>query len=164
MFHRLPAPVHRWLLRHAHRVRLRIWGLMRMEVRGTNVLAFDPEGRLLMVRHSYHHSDRWMLPGGGLARSEDPVQTARREVLEETRCRLVEAVWFDTFRRSFPSGWCNRIELIAGVTADIPGADGREIEEVGFFPLESLPESTDATVLHYIDCWRVWRDQSGSSA
>ncbi|MEO0032071.1 MAG: hypothetical protein RIS94_1829 [Pseudomonadota bacterium] len=164
MFHLLPPALHRWLLRRAHRVRLRTWALLRLEVRGTNVLVLDPQGRLLMVRHSYHHSDRWMLPGGGLARGEDPVQTGAREVLEETRCRLAEGVWFGTFRRAFPSGWSNRIELITGRTHDLPGADGREIEEARFFPLDALPAETDGAVLQYIEVWRGWTDQSGNSA
>lgn len=157
MFRLLPAPFHRGLLRIAHAARLRIWGLLRMEVRGTNVLAFDPQGRLLLVRHSYHMPETWMFPGGGLARGEVPAQTGSRELLEETGCRLEGAVWFATTLRSKREGWTNRIELIAGQTSDIPRADERELAEVRFFALDALPATAGPATRESIDMWRAWR-------
>ncbi len=153
----LPAPLHRGLLRWAHAVRLRIWGLLRMEVRGTNVLAFDAEGRILLVRHSYHMPEAWMFPGGGLARGETPDQTGTRELLEETGCRLAGAVWFATTLRPMREGWTNRIELITGQTGDTPRADERELAEVGFFALDALPAGIGTAALEYIEMWRAWR-------
>jgi 8-oxo-dGTP pyrophosphatase MutT (NUDIX family) len=161
MFARLPAPVHRVALKLAHRVRLRVWGWLRLEVRGTNALVFDREGRVLLVRHSYHLSAQWMFPGGGLARGEDPVQTATREVREETGCMLADAVWFDTVLRPFPSGWTNRIELIAGTTDDLPRVDGRELEEAAFFALDALPAGANAATRDSIARWRTWRESEG---
>ncbi|WP_298195123.1 NUDIX domain-containing protein [Novosphingobium sp.] len=146
MLSRLPPPLHRALLRIAQPIRLRVWGLMRREMRGCGVLAFDAGGRLLMVRHSYHQPDRWLLPGGGLARGENPVDTAARELLEETGCPLSDAVWIGTDLRRMPGGWLNRIELIAGRSEGTPHADGREITDAAFFPLDALPPSTGAVV------------------
>lgn len=153
----LPAPLHRQLLRVAHAARLRIWGLLRLEIRGTNVLAFDHRGHVLLVRHSYHMPDSWMFPGGGLARGEAPAQTGMRELAEETGCRLDQATWFATSLRPMKEGWTNRIELIAGTTTDSPRADGRELSQAGFFALDALPENIGIAALDYIRMWREWR-------
>lgn len=155
MHSRLPPPLHRALLRIAQPIRLRVWGLMRREMRGCGVLAFDAGGQLLMVRHSYHQPDRWLLPGGGLARGEDPVDTAGRELLEETGCPLSDAVWIGTDLRRMPGGWLNRIELIAGRSEGTPRADGREITDVAFFPLDALPATTGAVVHVALGIWRA---------
>ncbi|WP_408591862.1 NUDIX domain-containing protein [Novosphingobium sp.] len=150
----IPAPLHRALLRLAQRVRLRWWGLRRLEQCGTNALVFDPAGRLLLVRHSYHHPDRWLLPGGGMARAEAPAIAAAREVLEETACRVADPLWFATLRRPMPHGWTNRLELVWGTTADTPRADGRELLEAAFFALDALPDATAATTHDVITLWQ----------
>lgn len=146
MLSRLPPPLHRALLRIGQPIRLRIWGLMRREMRGCGVLAFDHAGRLLLVRHSYHERDRWLLPGGGLARGEDPASAAARELLEEAGCQLVDAAWVGTDLRRMPGGWINRIELVSGTSEGTPHADGREIAEAAFFALDALPASTGKVV------------------
>lgn len=161
MFSRLPPPLHRALLRIAQPIRLRAWGLMRREMRGCGVLAFDCDGRLLMVRHSYHEQDRWLLPGGGLARGEDPVAAGTRELLEEAGCCLTEGVWIGTDLRRMPGGWLNRIELVSGLSGGTPRADGREIAEAAWFALDALPPSTGAIVHVALGIWRKWRASEG---
>jgi 8-oxo-dGTP pyrophosphatase MutT (NUDIX family) len=160
---RLPPPLHRALLRIAQPLRLRIWGLLRREVRGCGVLAFDAEGRLLLVRHSYHEPDRWLLPGGGLARGEDPAVTGARELLEETGCRLGGGVWFSADLRMMPGGWVNRVELVAGQARGEPRADGREIAEAAFFPLDGLPPTTGSVVHVALALWHRHRAPEGAS-
>ena len=50
---------------------------------GAACAVFDPDGRVLLVRHTYD-ARNWELPGGGSQPGEDPRATARRELLEET--------------------------------------------------------------------------------
>ena len=157
----VPAPLHRALLRLAQPVRLRIWGLLGREVRGCGVLAFDPQGRLLLVRHSYHEPERWLLPGGGLARGEDPARTGARELAEETGCLLAGASWIATDLRTMPGGWRNRIELVTGQTGGVPRPDGREIAEAAFFNLDALPEATGTTVHGSLAIWRKCGNSEG---
>lgn len=154
MLERLPAPLHRGLLRIAQRIRLRVWGLFGLEIRGCHVLAFDAKGRVLLVRHSYYQPERWMLPGGGLSRGEDPAATGARELAEETGCALTESRWIATDVRAMPGGWHNRIELVTGHTGGSPRPDGREIAEAAFFPLNALPETTSTTVHAGLAHWR----------
>lgn len=157
MLSRLPPPLHRALLRIGQPIRLRVWGLMRREMRGCGVLAFDHAGRLLLVRHSYHERDRWLLPGGGLARGEDPASAAARELLEEAGCRLLGATWVGTDLRRMPGGWINRIELVSGTCEGTPHADGREVAEAAFFPLDALPPTTGRVVRTALAIREQWQ-------
>lgn len=163
MLSRLPPRLHRALLRIGQPVRLRIWGLLRREVRGCGVLAFDDAGRLLLVRHTYHEPDSWLLPGGGLARGEDPAATGARELAEETGCTLLDPVWFGTDPRVMPGGWHNRIELVTGTAEGTPRADGREIAQAAFFSLKALPLATGAVVHIALARWRARRESLAGS-
>ena len=49
---------------------------------------FNDDGRLLVVEHVFHPKFPWGLPGGWMARNEDPDQTVWREVHEETALRI----------------------------------------------------------------------------
>jgi ADP-ribose pyrophosphatase YjhB (NUDIX family) len=48
------------------------------------MVGFDGEGRILMLKHVYHPTVRWGIPGGWLNRGEAPAACALRELEEET--------------------------------------------------------------------------------
>lgn len=125
------------LYRLAHAVRVRIWRAWPRDVHGVRVVALDNWGRILLIRHSYGH-DTWMAPGGGLHRGEDPLLAARRELLEETGCRLTQARIVHTSVEDL-HGSRNEVTIVAGRTRDDARADGREIIEARFFSLDALP-------------------------
>ncbi len=156
----LPGPLHRIVLRTAHTLRLYWWRKTRRTVRGTNVIATDAQGRVLLVRHSYHASQTWMLPGGGLSAGESPVAAAMRELVEETGCTLASPRHIDSVTLN-RSGWTNLVELVAGRTDDSPRADGREIIAARFFDPADLPENTSTATRAMIAGNRA---QNGSSA
>jgi 8-oxo-dGTP pyrophosphatase MutT (NUDIX family) len=150
----LPGWLHRWLLRMLQPLRLRLWGLLRREVEGVMVLGFTPDGRLLLVRHSYHLPDQWLVPGGGRARGEDVMATAKREMAEEAGCTLTDAVRLGQILRKMPQGWTNRIELVTGTITGTPVADHREIAEVTLADPHALPPATGTAVHEYLALWR----------
>ena len=162
MLHLIPAPLHRALLRVAHCLRKVWWRVCEPDLEGCRVLVLDGEGRLLLVRHSYLPG-KWMPPGGGLGRGEAPLAGARRELLEETGCGIVDARVLDCVRETL-HGAGNMVHIVAGQTGDIPRPDMREIVEVHFFALDALPANLSAGLDEQIPCWvRMYRDQSSES-
>ena len=158
----LPPGVHRLLLRLVQPWRLRLWGLLRREVEGIMVLGFDSAGRVLLVRHSYHLPDQWLVPGGGRAAGEDAIATARREMAEEAGCTLHDPAWLGQIRRTMPGGWINRIELVTGRITGTPRADGREILAVTLAAPDALPPGTHPAVHDYLALWRAQQAGAGS--
>ncbi|MEP7222708.1 MAG: NUDIX domain-containing protein [Novosphingobium sp.] len=137
MLHLIPPQLHIALLRAAHQLRLQWWRWRRTRVAGAQVVAIDPQGRVLLIRHSYglHH---WTLPGGGLARGESAIAAAVREAREEAGVILAEPVEIAVMRH-MPHGSDNDVRVIAGWTSDTPRADGREIVAAQFFAVADLP-------------------------
>jgi 8-oxo-dGTP pyrophosphatase MutT (NUDIX family) len=140
----LPAPIHRLALRIAHGIRLAWWGWRKPDIHGCNVVVRNRAGEVLLVRHSYQATGRWMLPGGGMARGESAEKTAVREVLEETGCRISGCKGFG-FEVVDLRGAHNHIHIVAALTDDVPVADGREIVAARFFAADALPDAITST-------------------
>lgn len=157
--HLLPPPVHRRLYRLAHWGRKQVWRVWRPSLDGVRVLALDGERRVLLVRHSYG-SDKWMPPGGGLNRGEEPISAARRELLEETGCRLFEPRLLTVATEDLV-GASNHVHVVAGRTENQPRVDGREIVEARFFALDALPEPMPARLPAELRQWVA--DYDGAS-
>lgn len=128
----------------AHRLRL-VWRrTLKRRTCGVKAVVLRGDA-VLLIRHSYHASDRYMLPGGGRDRGETAIEAGIREVLEEAGCRITDVREHGCFV-SHAEGWPNEITLIVGQTTDEPRADGRELLEARFFPLDALPSTlTDAS-------------------
>jgi 8-oxo-dGTP pyrophosphatase MutT (NUDIX family) len=157
----VPAPLHRVALRIAHRLRLAWWRLRGGDLHGCNALVFDGRGAVLLIRHSYHAPERWMLPGGGMRRGEPAAEAAVREVFEETGCRMLAPRPFAVDLTPL-AGCRDHVHLVAGHTSDLPRPDGREIIAAHFFSLADLPGETSDTALRRIARWRSWREQPAS--
>src|SRR5690349_11235840 len=123
-----------------------------MRCKGIGAAAFivDDMGRVLLVKHNYGQLN-WELPGGGAEPNESPVQTAVREVREETGlivvARHMTGYYYlpenDSIHFVF---WCDRIDASA-----TPTADPSETSECSFWPPHDLPRP--------ISDWTVQRIQ-----
>ncbi len=133
-------------------MRLAWWSVRRPELHGCNVIAADPQGRVLLVRHSYQSPGKWMLPGGGMARGERAEVAAVRELLEEAGCRLTEPRCIGVEVVGL-AGASNHIHLVAGITADEPRPDHREILAAEFFAPSALPDAITGTTRGRIARW-----------
>lgn len=110
---------------------------------GVRLIAFDPEGRVFLVRHGYRPG--WHLPGGAV----DPGETAReavlREAAEEGGLQFPHPP--DFFHLYFFATTGRRDHIAVFRARDVlqPGAPrqpGFEIRETGFFPPDALPPET----------------------
>ena len=132
-------------------MRKRWWRIAKPYLRGCRVLALDDEGRVLLVRHAYG-SGWWMAPGGGLSRGEAPIAGALRELREETGCLLQDP--FEIALSEEPlQGATNGVRIVAGRTADLPRADGREVLEARFFAADALPPDMPAMLRTHLPAW-----------
>lgn len=133
----IPAPLHRLLYRLAHWGRRQVWKVWHPTVGGVRVLGLDARAQVLLIRHSYG-SGKWMLPGGGLRKGEDPLVAAARELQEETGCFLHGAREVHVDAEDL-HGARNIVHLVAGRLEGVPKADQREIIEARLFPSDNLP-------------------------
>jgi 8-oxo-dGTP pyrophosphatase MutT (NUDIX family) len=137
MLRLIPPPLHRLLYRVAYALRGRWLRLRGGRVYGSNVIARDARGRLLMVRHSYG-SRNWQFPGGGIGRREGPEAAARREFAEELRCGLAGLAFLGTIEEPYQSA-VNVVHVFTGIVDGEPAVDGRELVEARFFARHELP-------------------------
>lgn len=109
-----------------------------MKTVGAAAYIVEGEGRVLLVKHAYGHRN-WELPGGAGEVHESPVETAVREVKEETGLTVVArhmtgccyAPENETLHFVF---WCEQEEPRA-----IPRADGVETSACAFWSPDALP-------------------------
>jgi 8-oxo-dGTP diphosphatase len=130
VFRRLPRRVRRWAVRVLNPT---------FSV-GAAVVVERPDGRILLVRHSYRR--RWGTPGGLLNRGETPDVAARREVDEEIGLDVdllgEPVVVVDPKPRRVDVIY--RARPADGVDPDEARPASPEIVEVRWFPADALPE------------------------
>jgi ADP-ribose pyrophosphatase YjhB (NUDIX family) len=139
----------RALMQIGYRVRRFVLRVLRIRTCGVKVMVFNREGELLLVRNSYGRTDLFVLPGGGIGRSETPEAAASREVREETGL-AVERLAFVSRHLSRAEGKRDTIHLFRAEADGEPVADSREVEQARFFPLDRLPQCVSASTLRRI--------------
>lgn len=158
MLRLIPPPLHRALYRLADRARRIWWQLRRPRRRSAIVIAFDEAGRVLMVRHSYGPR-QWGLPGGGMARGEEPAAGAAREFAEELQCPIADLREFRSETQP-DSGSLDERHVFAARLAGMPVPDRREIVEVGLFDPAALPAGTPPRIARFIAEAAALRERS----
>lgn len=144
----IPTPLHRVLYRIADRARRMWWRVRRPRRNSVMVLAFDTQGRVLLVRHSYG-PPVWALPAGGMGRDEDPAAAAGREFGEELRCGLSDVRLLATITQG-ESGSTDQLHVFVAGAAGEPRPDMREIVAAEFFDPAQLPRPADRRVAPWV--------------
>ena len=150
----------RWLLAPLYRLQRLVWRVFRPRTRGVKVMVFDTAGALLLVRHSYGRTDQFMLPGGGVRPFEAPERAATREIREELACALEELA-FVSVHASTQEGKRDTVHLYRARAAGPVRADGYELVEARFFPLDALPATVSPATLRRIAEYRGEREADG---
>lgn len=126
------------LIRPLFFARARLRRGMTLGVRG---LVRDPEGRILLVEHTYIPG--WYMPGGGVERGETPEDALGRELVEEGGVRLIERpVLFSVHDNG--RGFVGDHVLVyhARRWAACEATSRGEIHDLGWFEPHALPAET----------------------
>ena len=141
--------VRRWL-GTGHRFLLVVWRYLplwarRLAIRllyprfpiGAVALVRDDEGRILLVRQTYHRQGvRWSPPGGWVDRGESPRQAAVREAFEETGLRIAAGRLLEV-----DGGPYGEVSLVfeCRVIGDNGFRPSAETDRIGYFAPDHLP-------------------------
>jgi ADP-ribose pyrophosphatase YjhB (NUDIX family) len=127
---------------------------------GAMTIIEGPGSTLLFVRHSYRR--RWGVPGGLLARGEQPMAAARREALEEVALDIETvgepAVVVDAHARRVDIVFRARPISDAAIARIRPSS--AEIVETRWFPRDELPDLQHETAAALASLARVTLERS----
>lgn len=132
------------------------WWLRRPRTLGVRVLVQDGAGRIALVRHTY--AENWYLPGGGVKKGESFAAAALREVEEEiglSGCPIGQILGVYHSQREYKDDHIVLFLVRVPDGADISAHDVSEIEEVGWFALDALPDGLSAATARRIAEYRA---------
>jgi 8-oxo-dGTP pyrophosphatase MutT (NUDIX family) len=119
---------------------------------GAHALALTPERKLILVRHRY--APGWRVPGGGRRAEESAEQAGLRELREEVgmtahgRVRIAGELEHQVnFKRDLAS-------LLIVEDVRYRPKWSWEIERVGEFPIDDLPDDTTHLTLRWVELLR----------
>ncbi len=112
---------------------------------GAGVLVLDKQNRLLLVSRTDNFT--WGIPGGALEPGEKLIETARRELKEETGLIAETLEMFEVFSGpefyyKYPNG-DEVFNIVAIFTCQsytgTPKADGKEASAINWYAIDDLP-------------------------
>jgi ADP-ribose pyrophosphatase YjhB (NUDIX family) len=109
---------------------------------GVRIAAFDAQGRICLIRHTYMSG--WHLPGGGVEKGETAIEAAVKELREETGLvALPDDLRLVSIHANFANFPGDHVLLYTcSHYAETGIRNAREIAEQGFFAVDTLPEGT----------------------
>lgn len=119
---------------------LMLWGMKLTVPRqriGVSMIALDEAERVFLLKHVFHPSIPWGLPGGWLGRNEAPARGVLRELYEETGLTAVIGPVVHMALEKEPA------HIAIAYLAQIQPGDltlSSEILEAQWFPIHSLPQ------------------------
>jgi len=104
------------------------------------VIIENESGEILLLDHVLRPDSGWGIPGGFLGYGEQPAEAVRRELIEETGLELekVEMIRVQAAGR--------HIEILFRARANgIASVESREINALGWFKVDEMPEKMNQT-------------------
>ena len=109
---------------------------------GVRVIVCTKENEVLLVRHTYVSG--WHLPGGGVERGETTRDAAIKELIQETNVQVIGDLKLLSMHANRKASKRDHVAVYKCEEWEVtkPFTPNREIAEIGFFPLNALPEDT----------------------
>lgn len=109
---------------------------------GVRGVAFDPQNRVLLVRHGYVPG--WHFPGGGVEAGETCEGSLIREMQEEANVAVEGPMALHGLFHNANQSRRDHVAVYVTRSFQVLGerTPDREIREANFFPLTALPEGT----------------------
>lgn len=113
--------------------------LTRAMTLGVRAAILTPEGKFVLVRHTY--TPGWHFPGGGIERNEVAVEALKREVAQEVGIALTDApVIFGVYHNRAVSRRDHVLLFTCRLAGALPAKPhSAEIAQIGVFGLDDLP-------------------------
>jgi ADP-ribose pyrophosphatase YjhB (NUDIX family) len=121
-------------------------------VAGARAIIRNKKGDVLLIRRT--DTGRWGMPAGSLELGDSVTDAVKREVLEETGLRVIScrpiAIYSDPkYSVTYPNGDQVQIFAMVFIVDEWEGELVRETDEtsdIGFFPLDNLPDTHEMYV------------------
>ena len=110
--------------------------IFRPKTLGVRIMLIQ-NGQVLLIRQTYLSG--WYMPGGGVKRGETLAQTARREAYEEVGAEMGVLKLLGTYTH-FGDQKSDHNVLFLCTDFTLKEKHDKEIAEVRFFPLDTLPD------------------------
>jgi ADP-ribose pyrophosphatase YjhB (NUDIX family) len=133
----------------------RAYGFIFRPLRRSVKVLIKNENNILLVRPNYAHRN-WTLPGGKVRRGETYENGAQREVLEETGIGATELQYIGEYETVFqfqPN--TVKVFLVDATSTDVY-ADGIEIKECKWFPIDDLPSDRTPRLDSFIKMYKSY--------
>lgn len=113
------------------------WFLLRPVTIGVKIMAIS-NGKILLVKNRYEKM--WYMPGGAVKNGETLIESAEREIKEECGVTPRNVRIFSVYT-NFSEYKSDHIIVVRADIDELIPNKGLEIEELGFFNMENLPEN-----------------------
>lgn len=137
-------------------------GTTKIVLPGVRALIVNPQGDLLLEKQTLFGS--WALPHGCVDVGESVLDALKREVKEETGLSVIHAEPFGVYTDpkysvTYPNGDQVQTFTVAFLVKQWSGdlaVDGDEVAQLGFFPLDDLPQPIYPIHSDTIEDYRVF--------
>ena len=137
-----------WL---SHGLRRLYWFVVRPVTRGVRAIPVTPDGRVVLVRHSYVPG--WHLPGGGWEAGEAAESAMLRELREEIGLVSHGSVtWLEEYFHR-PNHKRDTVQLFHVADVVVVPRLSLEIEAVAAWPPDALPADATAATRRQVAQW-----------